>query len=306
MYVYKSTYDCKSSPIYYNREIIIPNTKEVLKFAIYVIPRTESLYDILTINDKFSNLSMANDDCFIYITTNEKFSIEIMEQIEKYIKDNISETEPAAANVKIDPTRYIPSVKQAILMYKNITLFFPMHTNNKFIYDNYSNRYNNTISIHDSKIHYKFLTDRHDFSKLCGKVTRNNEVILFDMYPIANTNIVYILPPEFTILIGTNNKVATLMHDNFVFWIITTHTFVNYSPQSQEFASTKFCPKSENIETINNLLTIFRKYKFSSFKFMNSSISSEDSKNSIMMFVGIYDMQYLNKYTKHLNLLIPN
>ncbi|UBZ25624.1 hypothetical protein QKT26_gp34 [Carcinus maenas nudivirus] len=307
MYIYKSIYNCNSTPTLYNKDIILPQTDEQLKFAIYIIPHNESLYNIILDNNRFSQISMSQNDCYIYILSVNTLASDILEQVEQYISRNIPNVFNNSQSIStFKPITYLRSIKDALNLYQNITVFLSKHNNGTFIYDNYSNNKKNTISIHDSIISYQHLNDRNNHSTLCAKYYYDTgEVSIFNLYKVDNCSTVIILPPEFYIVKNTNNKIATMIYNDYIFWIITTNTFINDNePVDSTINCTKFCPKSQNINNINELLKVFNKYKFTNHIIMNSAIASEDKMNSILFFVGIYDLQVNNKYTKYFDKLV--
>ncbi|QBB28640.1 hypothetical protein HgNV_035 [Homarus gammarus nudivirus] len=304
MYVYKSIYNAVTIPTIYKKNLVLPETENLITFNVYILPTNVSVYQMIKYPADFSYVSSSIVPCYVYIKTEDKLSDSLIDTVETFIQKDIESVVRGENPVTINTFEIVDSAKQAISLYKNITLFIPIHSNELFVYDNYNNVRDNTISCYDSKISYIHLNDRDDVQFLCGKCLRDETVALFNYYPISGGDMVYIIPEDFSIIENTNNKIACIEHNEFVFWLVTTNILMNDTPKSESFMCTKFCPKSQSIEEINQLLKVFTKYKFTNIKIMDSAIAAEDVEHSLLLFVGIYNLQYANKYTKYFELLL--
>ena len=306
MIVYKSMYNALSTPSIFDKTIIIPSTQTQIKFIIYVIPSKTSIYKALKDDKYFSRLSMNISESYIYIVCNSELSIEILSDVEKFIFDNISNTKKTIDLVSVKIHSRIPFIKDAINLYNNITLFLPTHTNNEITYNNYKNDKYNTIHENDTIVSYKNLLTRREFSPVCGRVMNDGSVNIFNLYPLKNANITYVIPEHFYIYGESCNKIASYNYNGFIFWLVTDHTFVNNNDVRQPITSTEICIKSQPFSEIHKLIKIFITHGFYKYRIHNSSISAEDKTYSILMFVGIYDLSIANKYTKYFDLLLNN
>ncbi|UOT91796.1 CmNV_034-like protein [Aratus pisonii nudivirus] len=302
MYIYKSCYNCIGFPSVTDKDVIMPEL-DVIKFKILVIPNTISLYSIISDTSNYSKINMVKSECYIYIGSDLTLNVDILKNIEEYISKNISEVSHITDNYCVDFFEYSNDLKDVLKNYKHLTLFIPDHTNDLFTYINYRNNENNTVNIHDSIINYKQFEYRNDFSTLCGKMLPNKKIGLFTMFPLFCSK-VYILPDEFMIIKESNNKIATLQIDNFCFWLVTHHQFLNNNTQQKTYSSTKICPHSLDIQTMSFITNTFQKYDFFVTHLGETFILGEDTEHSMIMFIGLFDFNIGNEYVKYFENLI--
>lgn len=306
MIVYKSIYNTNSKPTIADAHIILPSTSndntDVLKTKIYIIPPDEVLYNIIADELNFTKLSMTNVFCSIYFTADNILSKEILAAIEAHILGTYK-GELNDQYCKIKYFEKIKTVRDAVNLYKQITIHSSVHSNEIFTYSNYSSDICQ-IDFYDSRVTYVDIQDRHNTSFLNGKLNDDYEVLLFRMHPISNYK-VFVIPDNFTILKATNNKVAFATINNYVYWLVTHYNFINdNSINDAEPLATKFCPQSQSINTISSMLSVFNDFKFNDPQFAETCIMCEDRENSILMFVGIFNLQYGNEYGKYFEKLL--
>ncbi len=305
MYVTKSSYKCFSEPAVLDKDLVLAEDLNVIKFKIYIIPHTSSIYNIITDISDYANLPMCKDDCFIYIYSDFNLQPDIIRSIEDFIKHNVDDAVLDDSYTNVNFMSAVESPRKAIDLFGNITLHFSHHhtqiptKNETYHYINYSCRENqHQIDNYCTRVKYVKLDDRHRFSTLNGKVTEGTTVLLFNAYPMES-NIVYIIPDEFNIIQGSNNKIASFESNNFIFWIVTHHTFLNDKPVSGEINTTRFCPQQQSIENMETIFETFSKYSFDNPQITKSAVIAKDENCSMLMFVGIYNMQYGNEYSKY-------
>lgn len=309
MYVYKSIYKCLSEPLTLDKDFVLAEkTMDVIKFKIYVLPKNVSVYKIMDNVKNYANLSMVKTECYIYICSNFEIKDDIIFEMEDYVKHNIDNAVLDECIAKVPFIAAIPSPRKAIDLFGNITLHFTEHksylsSKEVYCYINHRSKEDqHLICEHNSKIKYVTLNDRHRFNNLHGKVLEDNTVMLFKHYPV-NASIVYVLPDEFNVIERTHNKMAFVEKNNFIFWIVTHHTFINNRTYSGEINTTKFCPQQQDLSNIEYIFKVFSDYCFDSPEITKSAIVARDVGCSMLMFVGIYNLQLGNEYVKYFEML---
>lgn len=304
MYILKSKYCGLLEPATHEHELIQSENRGVVKFKIYILPMKTSIYEMTKDITLYVNLPMDKQQSFIYISSLYPLNNDIVVEIEDFIKKNIPNVQEDDNHFRTTFFGRMDSPKEAIDLLGNVTLHFPQHAdrNKLFYYTNYvSLNDKNLISKGNSIVKYVNLEERHNFSATHGKVL-NDGVFLFTMYP-TECNIVYILPDTFSILDETNNKIAYFEHENFVFWIVTHHTFLNNKNRSNAINTTKFCPQHESIGNLNFIFNTFSQFGFSDPEITPSAVIAHDRNCGMLMFVGIYNIQQGNEYGKYFEML---
>nr|WOZ57620.1 hypothetical protein MmNV_27 [Menippe mercenaria nudivirus] len=305
MIVYRSIYDTFAEPSVINKELVMAGSLNVIKFKIVTIPHNSSIYNLLHDYKEYANLETIQDECSIFFVSDFILNDEVKSQIENFIQKQFN----AKPNENCEVVHYFAnrtSVSSCIDFYSSITLHIPTHSvrgdqNDSFHYINYrSINRPELIDMNNSIVQYVKLKDRHHFSTVHGKLRENNTVSLFHHYPVECDK-VYILPDSFNILTQGYNKIAYYNHDNFIFWIVTHHTFISESgqPTSSIINTTKFCPQELSADSVSAIFNIFAEYGFDTPSIEKSSIVARDDNCSLLMYAGIYNLQHGNEYSKY-------
>ena len=308
MYLYKSKHLCITSPTVHKKQIIIPNENRVIEFEVYTLPSNTNIFELISNPNIYSQISMVKRLCLIYFLSNEELTKpEIIQNIETFIKNNYEDVHENEDFRTVKFFEICTNVLAAINLYNNITLYFSEHENSKFRYINYTS-VGNRIDKYDTAIQYVHINNRQDFSSLCGKVIMpSKEVCLFHSYPTQASK-VYLLPDNFVILKEADNKIAFVENDKYVYWLVTHHTFINLANDQQSFQqqllASQICSKNINAIDMKNISNVFSKYGFYTPSVTQTAIVAEDSKNSILMFVGVYDLSIGSEYIKYFEKLM--
>ena len=305
MIVYKSKYNARSKPRYFEKTAV--SNEESVMFEVFVLPKNTSLYSILSDKSTFSYISMTVVECIIYICVTDPITIDLIDEIEKFIKDTVTNVVLTKDPLKIKPVSVVNSTSKALEIFKNICLFYSSFENDIYKYINYRNETNYAIDEHDELVCYRTMIDRNAFNPVFGKVMNSSrKVLIFNFYPLKCSNMVYLLPEDFYIIPESNNRVALItFEETFTFWLVSSkHPFFNLNKEPQKIVSSKFCLKSLSNVTLNKLYEVFQLYNFNDIKTSTSCIYSEDDDCNLMLFVGIYDLANSFKYSKCFEFLI--
>lgn len=309
MYIYKSIFQTTSVPTVIEKNIVLPDSNGTVDFKIHILPTDVSLYNVFYNASEYSKISMSKVECFLYIVSDVKLIKSIIGTIETFIGKEVNDTVKNENLFHISPFEVVNSPREAIDLYKRITFHFSTHSNDKFTYVNYRDNFNNdnVISDGDTKVEYVHLNDRHTVCLLAGKVKENQEVLLFNMYPLKDTYKVFILPPDFVVLKESSNKIAyVVVNDSLIFWLVTHHTFLSSNPDQMNlpprYDTNNFCPKS--LSNLDPIFEVFFSYNFNDLLIKDTCVVSEDAASGIIMFIGVYEMQFGNKYAKYFQSLL--